>query len=251
MKVMSYRRFSKSSQILRYAFGQRLRPVRPELTPKGTEIVLNWGCSKSKPNARCRFLNKPESVFLAVNKLRTFNKLSEAGVSIPEFTTDVNAAKAWLEDGKKVLARKLLESHSGNGVVVVKEVSQLPNGFPLYVKYFKKKHEFRVHVFNGQVIDFVEKRKRSGLSDTEFNKYVRSYNNGWVFCRDGITLPEIVKSEAIKAVQALGLDFGAVDIGMSERGRVAVFEINTSPAIEGTTISKYVAALRPYVSQSR
>lgn len=250
MKVMSYKRHSKSSQTLRYAFpGGRLRPVKPELTPKGTEIVLNWGCSKPKPNARCRILNKPEAVHLAVNKLRTFNKLKEAGVLIPEFTTDIEKAKEWVEDGKKVLARNKLESHSGQGIVIVKSMEELPSGYPLYVKYFRKHHEFRVHVFNGEVIDFVEKKKREGADEASFNKYIRSYDNGWVFCREGVVLPDVVKAEAIKAVAALGLDFGAVDIAMGNRNKVAVFEINCAPALEGTTIEKYKAALTPFVNQ--
>lgn len=245
---MAYKRYSKSAQTLRYAFGARLRPVKPELTPKGTELVLNWGCSKPKPTARCRFLNKPENVHLAVNKLRAFTKLKEAEVAVPEFTTDASVASGWLADGRKVIGRKLLESHSGNGITIFKEGDTIPAGFPLYVRYFRKKHEFRVHVFAGQVIDYVEKKAREGSTNSAtFNKYIRSYNHGWVFCRDGVALPEKVQAEAIKAVAALGLDFGAVDIGMSERGKVAVFEVNCAPALEGTTVEKYKAALASYV----
>jgi predicted ATP-grasp superfamily ATP-dependent carboligase len=248
MKVMSYKRYSKSSQTLRYAFGTRLRPVKPELTPSGTEVVLNWGCSIPKPNARCKILNKPEAVAIAVNKLRSFKKLQEAGVKIPDFTTDFNVAKGWIEnDEKKVLARTKLEAHSGQGIVLAKEVSELPQHAPLYVKFMPKEHEYRVHVFEGKIIDFVEKKKREGVPEAQFNKYIRSYDNGWVFCRDGVVLSDAVKAEAIKAVAALGLDFGAVDMAVNKKNVIAVFEVNTAPALEGTTVEKYKAALSKYI----
>ena len=244
-KIMPYKRFSKSAFVLRKALGfGRLKIVHPDKSPRGTELVINWGCTKTKPGAVCSFLNKPEKVAVAVNKLETFNVLKTAGIKVPEFTTDVAVAKTWIESEYKVLARFMLRSHSGNGIRIIREMNELPTNAPLYVRYFKKKHEYRVHVLNGQVIDFVEKKKRSGLNEEDpgYNKYIRSYNHGWVFCREGVTLPDTVKQECIKAVQALGLDFGAVDVGMNERGKIVVFEVNCAPALEGTTVQKYAEA---------
>lgn len=243
-KILPYTRYSKSAKALRLAFGlNKLKVVHPDLSPKGTGIVINWGCAKSKPNSACKFINVPEKVAVAVNKLDCFKALKAAGVAVPEFSTNVADAKVWLENEYKVLARYMLRSHSGQGIKVISEVEELPTDAPLYVRYYRKNHEFRVHVVNGEVIDYVQKKKRDGADEMEgFNQYIRSYDNGWVFCRDEIEHIDAVKQEAIKAVKALGLDFGAVDVIYTKGNKALVLEINTAPAMQGTTIEKYVEA---------
>lgn len=249
MKIRPYRRYSKSCSALRHAFPWRhFRVVDPEKTPRGRELVMNWGSTKVEPRAVCTWLNKPENVKLAADKLLTFQKLSEKGVSVPEFSTDINKAKEWIADEYIVLCRKKLNGHSGQGIVVAKTEAELVAA-PLYVRYYRKESEFRVHVFQGQVIDYVQKKKREGIADTEFNKYIRSYNNGWVFCRDDIEDITKVKEEAVKAVVALGLDFGAVDIIWTKKKKAIVLEINTAPALEGTTVEKYKAAVTPLLGR--
>jgi predicted ATP-grasp superfamily ATP-dependent carboligase len=247
MKIMPYKRFSKSCRTLRQAFGMRsLRVVHPDLTPRGRETVINWGSAKSKPMAVCKFLNPPDKVAVAVNKLETFKILKDAGVNVPEFSKSVEDAKTWIEKGYKVLVRSLLRSHSGQGIKVIDTVEDLPLYAPLYVRYYRKKHEFRVHVVNGEVVDYIEKKARQN-KPMNFNPYIRSYDNGWVFCRDGITHIQEVKDEAIKAVKALGLDFGAVDVIFTKKDKPVVLEVNTAPAMSGTTINAYVSAFEQYM----
>lgn len=242
MKILPYKRYSKSAKALRMSLGMKV--VHPDLSPKGRDSVLNWGCAKSKPNAVCKFFNQPEKVTIAVNKLSSFKALKDAGVNVPEFSTRVEDAKAWIENDYKVLARYLLRGHSGRGIKIVDCLDNLPGDAPLYVRYYRKKHEFRVHVVNGEVIDYVEKKKRNGVDAASFNKYIRSYDNGWVFCRDDIVdIPEI-RAEAIKAVNALGLDFGAVDIIWTKSNKAMVLEVNSAPALSGTTLVKYTEAIR-------
>jgi predicted ATP-grasp superfamily ATP-dependent carboligase len=250
MKIRPYKRHSKSCRALRHSFGWRgFLIVDPAKTPRGRELVMNWGSTKEEPTAVCTWLNAPEKVKVASDKLATFTTLKAANVMVPDFTADINVAKGWIADDKIVLARKRLNGHSGQGIKVCKTVEEIPEGYPLYVKYVRKESEFRVHVFRGQVIDYVQKKKREGISDEEFNKYIRSYNNGWVFCRDDIEDSAKVKEEAIKAVAALGLDFGAVDIVKTNKNKVFVLEVNTAPALEGTTVEKYKAAVLPLLGQ--
>lgn len=249
MKIRPYKRHSKSCRALRHAFGWRgFLVVDPAKTPRGRELVMNWGSTKVEPRAVCTWLNKPEHVKLAANKLLAFDKLKAAEVSIPDYTQDIEVAKSWIADEYIVLARTKLDGHSGQGIKVCKTVEDLIPA-KVYVRYYRKKFEFRVHVFGGQVIDYVQKKKREGIADTEFNKYIRSYNNGWVFCRDGIEEIDEVKTQAIKAVAALGLDFGAVDIIWTKKDKAIVLEVNTAPALEGTTVEKYKQAVLPLLAR--
>jgi len=52
-----------------------------------------------------------------------------------------------------------------------------------------------------------------------------------------------VAQASVDCINALGLDFGAVDIGIDAQGNVAVFEVNSAPALEGMTLKNYVDML--------
>ena len=54
-----------------------------------------------------------------------------------------------------------------------------------------------------------------------------------------------VKEQALKAIQALGLDFGAVDVGYNTRENKAyVYEVNSAPGLQGTTLTAYTNAFK-------
>lgn len=244
MFVYPYKKGSKSAKALAKSLGVKVL-TRPKKSRKG---MINWGASLA-PELKHGDLNDPWYVEIAANKLHCFNEFKDNDIPCPDFTTDIEVAKTWIADGYTVVCRKLLRSHSGKGIVIAKTMDELVNA-PLYVKYFPKSYEFRVHVFNGKVIDYVQKKKKDGLTEEQgYNKYIRSHKNGWVFCREGILERETIKTLAVNAVKALGLDFGAVDIVMTSRGTAKVLEVNTAPALEGTTLKKYSEAIKEYANE--
>jgi glutathione synthase/RimK-type ligase-like ATP-grasp enzyme len=192
---------------------------------------------------RCGYvLNAPSAVKLASNKLKAFELLNSAGIKIPKYTLDVNVARKWARK-RIVFGRRLLRSSSGRGIEIYKRPEDVREGLPLYVRYVPKKDEYRVHVMQGRVIDVQKKMRRSGefLGDPETRNMVRNYDNGWVFGRAGIAPPRDVIDQSIAAVAALGLDFGAVDVGWTENIQQAtVYEVNTAPGLTGTTLSTYI-----------
>ena len=202
------------------------------------DFIINWGSSKLA-NWGIPHVNQPLAVKKATNKYETLLTLQDAGVSIPKTTTSRLNAERWLEWGP-VFCRTLLTGHAGQGIVVAEIADQLVDA-PLYTASFPKTHEFRVHVFNGQVIDVQEKRKRK---NTGGRGHVWNHGNDFVFCRQNVNPPECVLDASRKAVEALGLDFGGVDVGYDrETNKAAVFEVNTAPGIDGTTLIKYKEAL--------
>lgn len=243
MFVYPYNRKSKAARALARALECKVL-TRPKRSRK--EIVVNWG-SPRHDQTKSYAVNHHIAVGYASHKLSTFQILRQSDIAVPDFTNDINIAKSWIQDGEIVVCRTLLRSHSGKGIVVANSIDELVPA-PLYTKYFKKSYEFRVHVFNGKVIDSVQKRKRSGLSDTGYNKYIRSHRNGWVFCRENNKITEKAKKLAIESVKALGLMFGAVDIVMKASGKCKVLEINTAPALEGKTLKSYVKAIKEFVN---
>ena len=244
--------------------GRRLtRPLR----------LLNWGCGLANLGSRgyiermpvgvhgvaatAEFLNDPTKVSVATNKLLTFQALAEhPDIPIPEFTEDAGTLEVIEE---KWVARHMLTGHSGEGIEIFNTTEGVPDA-PLYVKYEKKKHEYRVHVILGEAntvqdstvqevhTDVQQKRKRQETSNEEVDYQVRNHENGWVYCREELVIPEGIEDLAVRTVRALGLDFGAVDIIWNQaHNKLTVLEVNTAPGLEGQTLEFYERHLRDLI----
>ena len=192
-------------------------------------------------NPTKKWLNRPQNVATAANKLKTFQQLSAHNVSVPDWTTDKTVAEQWISNGHKVFCRTTLTGHSGNGIIISTTVDELVDA-PLYTKSVNKDKEYRVHVFNNKVIDYQQKKRKLNY-DGPSTSGIRNHSNGWIYARNDIVLDERISTQALAAVSALGLDFGAVDICLSNSGNVFVFEVNTAPGLEGTTLTKYTEAV--------
>lgn len=101
---------------------------------------------------------------------------------------------------------------------------------------------------NGQSFD--EETARSLLSrqskmfaQNGANMLVRSNRLGWKFSRVK-SLRKDIADEAIKAVKAVGLDFGAVDCCVDVNGKVFILEVNSGPGLEETTFDVWVKELK-------
>jgi len=212
--------------------------------PKRGDIVINWG-SSSLPNfSPARVLNNPQAVARSVNKLSFFQHLNNVeGVRLPLWTTEKIVAKSLAEQGKTIVCRTKLRSSEGDGIVIAKTVDEVVDA-PLYTVYIPKKHEYRIHVFNGQAIDQTKKVLKNDRPRDNVNWFVRNTANGFVFQRNNLIVPEAVTSMAIRTVSVCELDFGAVDIIRPKDGIPTVLEVNTAPGIEGTTVTKYVEAIK-------
>lgn len=210
---------SKSAKILQKKLqslgSTTLRFRKAKTIPFGYEVI-SWG-------GNC------------IGKINTFEKLKSAGVSIPEFTTDKEVAKTW---DSKILARTLITACAGRGIVIC-DKDTLVNA-KLYVKFIDKENEYRVHVFNGEVIDYSKKHTIGEKKD------IWNHDNGFVFVRNIKQLDEN-KELAILAVKALGLRFGAVDI-IRKDGKSYVLEVNTACGMCESTSSAYANAIIKYAN---
>ncbi len=79
----------------------------------------------------------------------------------------------------------------------------------------------------------------------DYNKrIIRSHDNGWVLCKNNITSRPEVIDVALAAVEALELDFAAVDILWSDEHGPTVLECNTAPGMDGSTVTAYANEFR-------
>jgi glutathione synthase/RimK-type ligase-like ATP-grasp enzyme len=234
---------------------QRLRYQNSNYSGHADDLIINWGSSQYRKYhdvLGLEILNEPKAVKRAVNKGLCFNALQEAGVPIPRFTYNYLQALDWIhQDGIVLAARTDTTSHSGKGIVISAHGDYLPRA-PLYTQFTKSKGEYRVHIFNGEMIDYAKKRRRTDAPPIGIEKSIRSYNNGWIYTRknadgEAIPIPDAFVDAAKAGVQALGLDFGAVDI-LNVGGEPVILEINTAPGLAGeTTINSYVNAVKKHL----
>lgn len=244
-KVFPYKLGSESAKMLAQGLG--VKRIRPTYDARRRDVIINWGNSTPSGIIRSEHdLNKHEAIALACNKLKTFNKLNGEGFQdIPDYTAHKEEAEEWLQQGESVYCRTTLTGHSGHGIVLAGPSDVLINA-PLYTKKTKHKHEYRIHVFKGKVIDVQMKKRRLGV---EANTAIRNHSNGWIYARADVDPPLELLSSSISAVNFLGLDFGAVDIGHRLRdNKFFVFEINTAPGLYGTTLQSYVNAFSEYLT---
>jgi glutathione synthase/RimK-type ligase-like ATP-grasp enzyme len=244
IRIDPYKRWSGGAKALGLRAGI-LRATNKQVERHGDfDIIINWG--RTERRFKGEYINNPEAVARASDKSVACELFTQNEVRTPPHTADAAVAQKWREEGFDVLARTLTRASAGRGIELICAGGdqKLPVA-PLYTKYIPKTTEYRVHVFQGKIIDVQEKRRRQEVPDEKVNWQIRNLDGGFVFCRDSVKLPACCGAAAISACAAVGLHFGAVDIGYNaKRDKCRVYEVNTAPGLEGSTLDAYYNALR-------
>lgn len=237
-KVYPYKQGSASAKTLAtHLSGKVLKREGSSYSPKPGDCIVNWGSSSIPGFGAATVLNPDLSK--AQNKLTAFEEFRNAEVSIPEYWTNRNDIPV---DVYPVLCRTVLGGHSGAGIVIAHSPEQLVDA-PLYVRYVKKKDEYRVHVLRDKA--FFIQRKARKLDVATPNWMVRNLAGGFVFVDATSAAPAQVIDQSIIAIAAAGLDFGGVDVIWNDKTKKAyVLEINTACGLEDRTAEKYAAAIK-------
>lgn len=194
----------------------------------------------TKPNPKKEALNYGAGV----DKLTQYKWFEQQGVPALEFTTDVDIASQWIDEGHFVFGRKLLNASCGKGIQVFdpEQAHAMGTHIPVYTKYKKKKREFRVHVFRDKVVRVVEKKLRKDWDGPRESK-VRNLANGYVFCGCD-DYPDGLTALALQASKVVQSDFKGVDVGYNEKkNELFVIEVNSAPGIEGQNVQAYLNAI--------
>lgn len=226
--IYVYREKSKSAQALYEAIKDegsqvtRLRRVG-DASPKKGDLVVNWGACIDWPYwPGVTILNKHP----LGDKLAEIQRLHKAGVPCFEFRTTKPATGTWL-------ARRRMH-YEGNDL--------LNEGYgDFWTRKENIKKELRFHVFKGKVIQTQFKK----AVKENAHPWIRSWATGWDWKNGGDTTPAMYKA-AVEAVEACGLDMGAVDIGiMDGHNEFVVIEVNTAPGFDvgGVTCYKWANAI--------
>lgn len=251
--IFPYKAESESAMLLAKELGvKRLKRENSAYKYKKGDIIINWGCTGRLPHIPedAIIINPFLNVACATNKAIAFDKLVNT-VRIPDYTDDPVVVYEWLKNGKTVVGREKVNGYGGEGIVLIEpedidDIEDIPV-CPLYTMYVPKKSEYRVHVAYGRVVSVARKTlKKDHPNKNEVDWRIRNLDGGFIFAywnekhkeEERHCCPVDVSREATKAVTALGLDFGAVDVIYNEKyGRAYVLEVNTAPGLgEGIAV---------------
>lgn len=197
------------------------------------DYLIRWGSSRGVsyiPDVET--INLKRAVNRNTDKLQSLREMRDAGVNVPEFSRNY-------EDlDYPMLGRSMNHSQGSDINLILQERDARLTDNDFYVQYIPTELEYRVHVMDGRVFKVHEKRLRS---EADNHPYIRNYGTGWVFVNPREEPPE--ERLATTAVDALGLDFGAVDIIRAEDGTEYALEVNTAPSLDEANLERYGQAI--------
>lgn len=205
------------------------------------DVLIRWGTQEAI-HAHITTINPTGALALASDKLRALSRFEEEGVPHPEFVIE-NMAPDGVWMGRK------RHGFGGRDITVYENQTVLVDG-PVpefYTKFIPNEREYRIHVYNGEVIRV--QRKYLDHPEQRRSEYIKNYQNGYRFRQPTRRLNTSRLEAATKAVAALGLTFGAVDLIVDHEGREYVLEVNTAPKCSPLTAGHYVDAITAHLRE--
>lgn len=241
--ILTYKATSKSAKYLTNHLEGRMIIQRESIRPD--ECLINWGGGLfSSRDWSPEWLNNPSKVVNCVEKIKAFQLFAGADVPHPAWTFHGSIARQWLDAGHTILARATSTGMMGRGISLLNNPRQQIPEAEFYTKHIMHTDEYRVHVFKGMLVNLGKKVQLRPNA----NMMVRNADErDWDF-EHVETAPYPVIQAGIAAVEALGLDFGAADVGFRARDNKAyVFEVNSAPGVGHNTITKFANVFRQYL----
>lgn len=217
-----------------------------QYVPKDGDFIMGWGAGNEPSwlgavkKADCKYINTSEQVCRSICKVAAFKQFKKEGVPTPKWTLEQEEALKWSKGGKWVCCRQVTEGMDGSGLILATKPSEMVYS-PLFTQFVENTREYRVYVFDGDVIDVLEKV----ANDDVTNKYIRTESNHYIYTRP-TTVPKLASlGKACKdAAEALGLTFAGVDVLVDGEGEIYVLETNTAPGIGQITAKRIADAMR-------
>jgi glutathione synthase/RimK-type ligase-like ATP-grasp enzyme len=217
--------------------------------------LTNWPINHSRPDILIRFgsmkeprkrplveLNTIQSIRNASHKYRALKILKQANLPVPPFSIrpDIGFPALW----------RSFYHTKGRDIVYVPNFTILPEiasnvGYRDYfIELLPKVSEYRYHVFLNEVI--YKSVKVGG------DRHVLAWNhdNGFEFITAHRGRAERQRI-CIEAVNALGLDFGAVDFIITPDKEMYILEVNTQPAMSPARLDAYKQAIERFIENER
>jgi len=165
------------------------------------------------------------------NKLQQLQKFKAAGILTPPFWEDLPTAA----ENFPVLGRQL-QHHAGRDIKLYLQPADRED-FGLsafYTRFVPRTTEYRTWIYRRRHLATYEKLRKDGVRRR--STVNANYRNGFAFTlMSSENVPESLPDICSRAVECLGLDFGAVDVMKGTDGALYVLEVNSAPGVQGET----------------
>ena len=222
--------YSKASTVTGRALSAALG-IPGRRVPKSDDLVsIRWGSSAECPEVT-NVINKREAVANTSNSKTMLTMLHTAGVPSPEIVVGDVDFRVFLRRINHIGGRDIVSVDGGNIEGLLEEKNR-----SYAVRFIPAKYEYRIHVILGDVV-------RKFLKVGGENSDIKSSYFGWEYQLLERTTINVACELSIKAVAALGLDFGGVDVIKTLDERYIVLEVNSAPALNTNTLAVYAERL--------
>lgn len=189
-------------------------------------LIINWG--RYRDFSGCAHVLNRTPDF---NKFEVLFTLQKCGLNVP---------KVWksdddIEDCKYPIIGREFNHSKGTDIKLIRNKDELWENWEneesdYYMQLINKIAEYRVHVLGGKVPSIGKKKPKEGeeQDDIVWND-VRGYKH-IEYRKSGYIYPKLAEV-GIRAVEALKLDFGAVDVIVDEHHKIYVLEVNSAPGL--------------------
>lgn len=212
--------------------------------------IINWGVSHLSRELVGVTKTLNFDVRPALSKVESYRLWSAVKLPCPRFSASLEELCDTIPESRSVLARRDGLS-KGRCIEVVRKGGErlvTPSFRPdFYVERLPYHREFRVHVFCGEVIHV---QAKVGVDVVE-GVVAKNFENGWEYTSQGldryITAAQRRDLEqlAVRAVEVVGLDFGAVDVLQTKNLHPYLLEVNTAPGLRSeASFAAYKEALK-------
>ena len=213
--------------------------VRPP--PWRPDFLIRYGTARGVPLLPSHTtINRRKSLSSYGGRVEQLNLLHRGGIKVPPYHPNDHGGLINSEDN--TIGRDLPQGRQptqGRGITFYPwEKAGTMAQHDMFMTFIPKDRQFRVHVIGGRA------RVRELVPDDESRRAQPIWNasEGFTFRIPTSPIPPSVVPQAVGAVAALGLDFGAVDV-ILHGTTPYVLEVNTAPGLCDTTLEWYASHL--------
>lgn len=212
-------------------------------------ILIRWGCTSNVNTDGAIVYNKAAAIQLANDKLESRRALEAADVPVPKTYSYQDLQNAPAGSIKWPLIGRPKQHGRGRNFNMcnnMEEVNSSRNNKSCvyWSEVYHKTQEFRVHCMHGKIASILSKPAPENPDSHAWNH--AQVNIPFTNIPQGEWKNYICKA-ALAAVEALGLDWGGVDVMVNDNyqeqnvPRAVICEVNTAPTLKSSeyTLNKY------------
>ena len=208
------------------------------------DLLIRWGCTNPVRYEPRSVLNNKESVAKTSHKLDMLELFYNNNITVPAHTSSMDTA---LTLKKPLLGRRINHTRGKDIVLCLENNDVRSSDSNFWISFIPTKYELRVYMFKGEIL-CVMKKEFEELDD----KY--RWESEWttrVFETENRELLSNIKSESLRAIETLRLDFGAADVIVDDNNKVFVLEVNSAPQLWGVALNKLKSKFIEHIESVR